>query len=401
MTKITKIGRNIDSQIIQRKIAHNSNSQNAVKITDLSSNHRFLIDFHSLSKQVRNPKTNNYYYFERARGQYIVERNLTASQNQFDKIYPNKNKFDVTDFSLIYFIGLREIKPYVSVQSGTKRYEKELYPFLTGESKLLGDEYFKRSIGALILFKLFRTVYGQGKNSIGKIRKNVLAYGIGFIQNELLKNGEEIDFVTIWNSNNEDLSEEQLTTIKSYLKDVNDFILAAFDDGRVDEACKKEDTWKKFKTKFITSKTIFEVIPSIVKTKLKGDKEANAKLNGFLDLLNLINLEFKKPAEYIKLISVVENEVEKHTGDGNSRFGRNHLLKLREHFNPKQKTGAIIGVFPKTYDGYLLEITSSKGVTPTKKLQELHEYIEDLKRIIDCVKEDSNFETYKDNNEVY
>ena len=76
MAKITEIKRNIDSIKIQSTIAKNSNLQNAVRQSDLSSNEEYLINLNTCSKKFRNPLKNNYYYFERTRGQYYLEKKL-------------------------------------------------------------------------------------------------------------------------------------------------------------------------------------------------------------------------------------------------------------------------------------------------------------------------------------
>ena len=55
MAKITEIKRNIDSIKIQSTIAKNSNLQNAVRQSDLSSNEEYLINLNTCSKKFRNP----------------------------------------------------------------------------------------------------------------------------------------------------------------------------------------------------------------------------------------------------------------------------------------------------------------------------------------------------------
>ena len=396
MTKITKIGRNIDSQIIQRKIAHNSNSQNAVKITDLSSNHSFLIKFHSLSKKVRNQTSNNYYYFERARGQYIVERDLT-NNGQFELLYPRRQKFDVSEFSLIYFFGFGVIQPFISVQSATRRYEKFLYPLLDFDEKKLDDNYFKRAIGGLMLLSLFRSVYTK-KEKVGEIRKNVLAYSISFIQSELANNKLEIDFTSIWtgNINTIEPKDDAWTVIRDYLVDVNNYILKICTGGRVDEACKKEETWNTFKSGFRTDlNEVLKVIPSIKISNKTPNKNLQIVDNIHSNDLNLINLEFGKAKEYQNLIKVVENELSLLKSDGDSRYGRNHFEILRSHFSPKLVSGSM-KVFPKTYESYLVEIRNKprKGVVSKKDLKLLHDSIDNLKRIIHAIKKDDNYDNY-------
>ena len=55
--------------------------------------------------------------------------------------------------------------------------------------------------------KKFDNLYGKGPSkSIGRIKKNVVAYGIGLIQKFLSHNNESIDFIHIWKNgiNNDD-----------------------------------------------------------------------------------------------------------------------------------------------------------------------------------------------------
>jgi len=103
MAKITEIRRNIDSIKIQSNIAKNSNLQNAVKQSDLSSNEEYLINLHTCSKKFRNPSSNNYYYFERTRGQYQLEKNLSKNEKYFLNLFPVNQKIDKTDLSILFF----------------------------------------------------------------------------------------------------------------------------------------------------------------------------------------------------------------------------------------------------------------------------------------------------------
>lgn len=385
MAKITEIRRNIDSVKIQSTIAKNSNLQNAVKQSDLSSNEEYLINLHSCSKKYRNPATNDYYYFERTRGQYSLEKNLSKNERQFLNLFPQKNKLEKADLSILYFCAFgNKIEPYISVQSAEKRYNiiKGLFD---SENKKIGEQYFINLAGSSILYKLFRTKYGVGKNAIGRVRKNVISYSIGLLQDHLKKENKTIDFKKIWNSNLAETIDD--TTVKNFLKYVNDILLQYLDDGRLDEACKKKESWDIIANK-VQETVLVEFlnnIPSCAIIKLKASAK-NFDIDSKYELMvKEMNKVISTASKYVKLADRVENEIETYMKDGMSLYSRRHFTLMKNHFNPNKDRTSIA---PKTYKLYLSECSNKNGEIIKRKFIDLKTHLDDLYRVFNAILKD-------------
>lgn len=386
MAKITEIRRNIDSVKIQSTIAKNSNLQNAVKQSDLSSNEEFLINLHTCSKKFRSPASNNYYYFERTRGQYSLEKNLSKNINYFVNLFPQSNKIEKSDLTILYFCAIgKKNEPYISVASAEKRYNF-LRDYFDFENKKIGEEYYSNLVGSFIFYKLLKTRYGAGKNAIGRIRKNVLAYSISLVQEFLSKTNKTIDFQAIWSNNK--LDEIPELSIKVFLAYINQLLLENLDDGRLDEACKKKDSWGKILTKVDWNKieNITELLPTCVPKKIKINTSKEFSLDSKYELMvKEMNKIIFSPDRYRQLHSRMRNEIETNMKDGMSLYSRRHLSLMKGHFRPNSK---LTEISPKTYKLYLIDCNNKNGVIIKKKFTDLKIYLDDLYRVFNEVLKD-------------
>jgi len=385
MTKITRIGRNIDSTKIQATISKNSNLQSAVIESDLNSNNEFLINIHSYSKKYRSPYTNTYFYFERTRGQFNLELSLSKNKN-FTNIFPKNQVFTITDVTFIYYLGFNNIiSPFISVYSKENRHPifKKL---MAQENKSLNEDYYFKLLGLYILYKKFDNLYGKGPSkSIGRIKKNVVAYGIGLIQKFLSHNNESIDFIHIWKNG---INNDDEIIIKTYLEYVNDLIKSNFDDGRIDEACKKEETWN-FVNSSVKKDELTKVLKifKIVKTKIIANKSIeNDDSARYKIMVSEINSLIHNEIEYKKIIKCIEDEISINSLDGMSRYSRTHLSVLKNHFRPQNKVYGEVNINPYSFDLYISECNGVK-----KKIEEVKLRIEEVYRIFNAVINDENY----------
>lgn len=386
MAKITEIRRNIDSLKIQSTIAQNSNLQNAVRQSDLSSNDEFLINLHSSSKKYRNPKSNSYYYFERTRGQYQMEKNLSKNERQFLNLFPKSNKIEKSDLSILFFCawGSRS-QPYIAVESAEKRYNRMKAEF-DSENKKMGEEYFTNLAGSYIVYNYVKSKYGAGNNAIGRIRKNVVAYSISLIQHQLKKSNQEIDYTAVWKKGKLDIAE---AVIKMYLIYLNDLLLKTLDDGRLDEACKKEDSWKKILSNVDEDKlnsfiNCFPIRP-FNKNAFKWVKSSFDTNSKFEVMVDEINANVSTFEQYLKLHDRVSDEIETHQEDGMSLYSRRHLSLLNNHFRPNLELALIS---PLTYKLYLADCCNKNGDIIKSKFEDFKTHILDLYRVFNAILRD-------------
>lgn len=384
MTKITRIGRNIDSTKIQSRISKNSNLQSAVIESDLTSNEEFLINLHSYSKKYKPLFNNEYFYFERTRGQYNLE--LSLSKNKaFTNLFPKNKVLTIIDITFIYFLGFAdEISPFKSVYSKEKRYIlfKKL---MIKENQKLNEDYYFRLIGLYILYKKFDSLYGKGSKSIGKIKKNVVSYGIALIQNELKINNKSIDFIEIWKKGLDNIDD---SIIVKYLEILNDYLKSNYDDGRLDEACKKEDTWMKVKNSFIKVEleNVIKLFKVVTIQKLTKNQNPDDGLLRYKELVNEINTLIYNEDQYKKLIKCIDDDMLKYSSVQMSRYTRVHKSILKNHFRVQEKAYGEIKINPYSFDSYFLECNGVK-----KKIEELKQKIEYLFHIFTAVIKDENY----------
>ena len=199
----------------------------------------------------------------------------------------------------------------------------------------------------------FDNLYGKGPSkSIGRIKKNVVAYGIGLIQKFLSHNNESIDFIHIWKNG---INNDDEIIIKTYLEYVNNLIKSNFDDGRIDEACKKEETWN-FVNSSVKKDELTKVLKifKIVKTKIIANKSIeNDDSTRYKIMVSEINSLIHNEIEYKKIIKCIEDEISINSLDGMSRYSRTHLSVLKNHFRPQNKVYGEVNIDPYSFDLYI------------------------------------------------
>jgi hypothetical protein len=390
MAKITEIKRNIDSIKIQSTIAKNSNLQNAVKQSDLSSNEEYLINLNTCSKRIRNPLTNNYFYFERTRGQYFLEKNLTKNEKYFLGLFPRNQKIEKSDLTILFFCAFgAKIEPFISVQSAEKRYNI-LRQYFDTENKKISKVYYVNIVGSFIFYNLLKTIYGSGNNAIGRIRKNVIAYSIALLQENLFKSKKNIDFEAIWSDSS--VLKKHEVEIKKFIIYVNKLLLENLDDGRLDEACKKKESWikilKNSDIKQINS--LISLLPTCDITKFKIDDNKTINLDSKYELMiNEINNIINSPAKFGTLKRRIENEIETYSQDGMSLYSRRHLKMMKDHFRPNTK---LTSIEPLTYKLYLLRCQNTNGDIIKRKFNEMKIDLDDLYRVFNAILKDELLE---------
>jgi hypothetical protein len=386
MAKITEIKRNIDSVKIQSTIAKNSNLQNAVKQSDLSSNEEYLINLHTCSKKFRNPTSNNYYYFERTRGQYSLEKNLSKNLTQFTNLFPQSHKFEKSDLTILFFCAFgAKSEPYISVQSAEKRYNL-IRDYFDIENKKISEEYYVDIIGSFVLYKLLKTKYGMGKNAVGRIRKNVIAYTIALFQYHLSKTKKTVDFKDIWKNNG--VSSKYEKSLKEFLIYVNQLLLDNLDDGRLDEACKKKESWEKILRNVDTKKLedIVELLPVCTVKKFKKSTSTAFTLDSKYELMvDEMNKIIHSPTIYSTLHQRVQEEIETNMKDGMSLYSRRHLRLMKNHFRPNSK---LTEFSPMSYKLYLSEAKNKNGEIIKRKFIDLKTHLDDLYRVFNSIMKD-------------
>ncbi len=300
--KVSVLEHSMSEKIIP-KIAEYSNSQNPVDASDFFSNHPFHIRIEGFSRHipapaVRGNQYQQYWYYERTRGQYnqgkMKFKPKSSQLKQYELRYPDKQVIKMVD--LAKFIEIYEGSPdkvskgkqaivKVFAESIRKRWEISDAQF--------NELYFKKVVALAIIFNetdeiVRQTPWWREKHSY---KANVVAYAMSVLFNEIHTRHKdyEVDFGKVWNL--QSMYPELRKQMKVLCDEVYVFITR--DDRlteNVTEWCKKEVCWTRAKTESWTFLTEF-LETLISQNELYGEiKEAKAmqKVANEVDILKFI-----------------------------------------------------------------------------------------------------------------
>lgn len=210
--KISVLEHSMSERIIP-KISEYSNSQNKVDASDFFSNHPFHIRMEDYSRKTPAPAVHGnqfqqYWYYERTRGQYnqgkMKFKPKSSQMKQYETRYPENQVIKLVD--LAKYMEIYEGAPDV-VSKGKQEIVKV---FAADIKKQWGKSdaeyntyYFKRVVALAIIFKgtddiIKQTDWYKEKHSY---KANVIAYTMSVLFNYIRNNvkGFELDFIRIWN----------------------------------------------------------------------------------------------------------------------------------------------------------------------------------------------------------
>jgi hypothetical protein len=242
------------SEIVSR-ISKYANTQNKVNDADFSANNPALVAFEKLSRYTLSPVTairnlQTCWFFERARGQYKTLRSregrTKALQTAFDKKYPKRQMFSkvelakyINAYQEIYDGKKLVIGPHIVVLGNEKNYAQFIANNLPENTKRINNVYFEDTIAKCILFKNADKRYGIKPNSIGEMKQVVVPYTLSLLN---IITDNKLDLYKIWK--NQDVSTELSEFIYNLMKQVNQFILDAYNGQHYIEKAKKEECWE-------------------------------------------------------------------------------------------------------------------------------------------------------------
>lgn len=240
------------------KISKYANTQNKINQSDLLANTRFMSSLENLSRNVWVPsqegrKAEIKWFFERARGQYMVDlnrRNRGKEQTEFKKQYPKElllNKVDLAK-NFMSWEGL----PYVSSKGGEEafkkfmdfnksfwKYEKDNDNQLS-ELEELTPALYKELIARVILNRKVQSVVET--MGLKGYKANVIYYSTAMLN---LLYGSKIDLQEVWKKQN--VSDKWDNVIKEIAQKTLEFLRDSAGEQNVTQWAKKEQCWKQYK----------------------------------------------------------------------------------------------------------------------------------------------------------
>lgn len=205
--KLTVVPSDISEEIVPF-ISKYANSQNKISAADFFSNHPFHMRMEEYSRRVLAPAaegTNREtkWFYERARGQYLVERakKSQAERRRFDLENPKSQYFVKTDLAKVE-MSFR-MRPD-TVSKGAQKNFGEFAQMIGGEwnrsDKKFDETWYRRLISKLIIFRHLEKTIPKQPWYPGGYRANIVTYSISKLVLDAYERDHVIDLDAVWRS---------------------------------------------------------------------------------------------------------------------------------------------------------------------------------------------------------
>ncbi len=233
-------------------ISKYANSQNKVKVTDLSANHPFQQKMEKLSRAIVTPNRNDgtslsHWFYERARGAYLIDKGnqpSTSERTAWEKSNPKSQCFTKVDLAKSEVIAWGQ--PHIVSRGGEKNFSmfmlevEERYPEID-------EKLYKDMVSRLILFRsIEKIVAGLGQ---GGYRANVVAYSLSYLY---LKYDGRIDYSLFWSKQFDGITDRLKEAMETLAKEAYAHIMSPpVGISNLSEWAKKKECWETFNVKSI------------------------------------------------------------------------------------------------------------------------------------------------------
>ncbi|MDQ0253359.1 hypothetical protein J2S74_000731 [Evansella vedderi] len=249
--KLTVINSEKSLDGITSRISEYANTQNRISMSDLKANHPSLVQLENISRTTWVPsldkgkKSEEKWFFERARGQYLVEVNRQSSPAQkraFQKQNP-KSKVLTKTQTAKYYMSWEQV-PHVVSKGSEANFEKFI-EYIDTEKIDIDSNLFKGVVSKGILFnecdKIVKELDYPG------YKANVVSYTVAMLSYIYEK---KFDFDKVWKLQNVDNDiREKLKIIAQHTwKHITSPPVAG---TNITQWCKKGECWETYKEKSI------------------------------------------------------------------------------------------------------------------------------------------------------
>lgn len=247
--KLTVIREQSKTEEMVGFISKYANSQNKINMSDFSANDPYHIEMARLSEKIYVPSENGKstlrWYYERARGQYMVDVNrqpTPAARKRFKEVSPKSMCVSKTVAAKCMMSWMR----YPNIVS--KGLETNFIEFSTmiknGEVPKPSQEAYISMISKVILFKECDKLVAR--QNFGGYKAQINYYTIALLA-EFYSN--EVDDMDIWRR--QGISPELSIRLEQLILKVwNHFMNPETIGINITQWCKKEDCWKLLKTRY-------------------------------------------------------------------------------------------------------------------------------------------------------
>ncbi|KQB15303.1 AIPR protein [Rhodobacter capsulatus] len=205
--KLTVVPAEASEQVVPN-ISKFANSQNKVSAADFFSNHPFHMRMEGYSRRVFAPPAQGAsrqtrWFYERARGQYQVERNKlgTADRRRFDNEHPKSQLFSKTDLAKVE-LSFRMKPDTVSkgAQKNFAAFASDIGEAWSASDRKYDETWFKRLVAKVIIFRALERAIPKQEWYPGGYRANIVTYGIAKMVQDADEKGKLLDLDSVWNA---------------------------------------------------------------------------------------------------------------------------------------------------------------------------------------------------------
>lgn len=222
-------------------ISRYANSQNSVKLSDLSANKPYHVQIEKLALSTYCPDGIGRWFYERAAGSYNTllarEGTTPARLRQLKETIPTSRRITKTD--LAKYMNAWAQRPDSVSYGAQKNFERFMAEFNTnnGEAQptLPDVPTYKQMVAKAILFKKAQALV---RPMFPAFQANVAAYVVSLVASRL---GEKIDLDKIWLR--QDISQELRSQIQTWAGEVNKVLHDTAAGRMISEWAKKSECW--------------------------------------------------------------------------------------------------------------------------------------------------------------
>lgn len=249
--KLTILKNEQDTNIVVPLISRYANSQTKINMSDFNANDEFHVKLEKHSRTIWAPnikgKSTTKWFYERARGQYMVElsrRNTPKQKNDFKAQHPTMQKLVKTSVAK-YIMSWMQYPHIVSRGSETNFVEFANLVNQEPERFIADQAFFKQMVAQAILFQTCDNIVK--KFNFGGYKANIVTYTIAWLAHLA---GERVDLNRIWNrqSVDEDLQKilfKLVQEVHSHITDPKRPVT------NVTQWCKRDECWHGLKRRKI------------------------------------------------------------------------------------------------------------------------------------------------------
>jgi hypothetical protein len=222
-------------------ISRYANSQNAVRLSDLSANRPFHVEMEKLSLSTYCPDGVTRWFYERAAGSYNVyiarEGSTPARLQKIKQALPPNKKITKTDLAKYLYAWDR--KPHLVSLGSQKNFERFMDELrdreADGDTKLPDPADYRHMVAKAILYRATQRLL---RPMFQAFQANVIAYTISILANRI---GDRIDLDKIWVQ--QGISQELQEQISVWAGQVHNVLHNSSEGRMVSEWAKKPECW--------------------------------------------------------------------------------------------------------------------------------------------------------------